>query len=259
VSRINIKTPEEIQSMQKCGRILGEILEQLASLAVPGATTLDLERAAERLFEQYNVIPAFKGYHGYPAILCTSVNNEVVHTIPSANKVLREGDILSMDAGAVLNGMITDSAIAIVIGGKTEPEIQAFVDNCIEALWKGIGQVKPGNTFGDISHAIGKHVEGAGYGIVEELTGHGVGHKLHEPPHIPNKGRAGKGDTLKPGMTFALEPITVMRSPRIRTLEDGWNIVTVDGSLGCQHEHTILVTEDGYEVLTLRPNEVRPA
>lgn len=244
--------------MRKCGKILGKILERLASLAIPGATTLDLERAAERLFEDYNVIPAFKGYHGFPAILCTAVNNEVVHTIPSSQKVLHEGDIISIDAGAILNGMITDSAIAVVVGGKTKPEVQAFVDNCIKALWSGIKQVKPGNRFGDISHAIGQTVINAGYSIIEELTGHGVGRQLHEEPHIPNKGRANTGEVLKPGMIFALEPITAMGSPRIRTLSDGWNIITVDGSLGCQHEHTILVTENGYEVLTLRPNEIAP-
>lgn len=257
---INIKTPEEIKTMRKCGKILGEILERLAQLAVPGATTLDLENEAELLFEKAGVKPAFKGYHGYPAILCTSVNEEVVHTIPSSKRPFQAGDVLSIDAGAVLDGLITDSAIAVIVGGKNaaEPQVRKFVQTCIDALWAGIRQVKPGARFGDISHAIGKTTADAGYNIVPELTGHGVGHSLHEDPIIPNDAPAGSGSILKPGMTFALEPIITMGKPKIRTLSDGWNIVTKDGRLACQHEHTVLVTESGVEVLTLRPSEKLP-
>ena len=243
--------------MQECGKILGEILEQVASLAVPGATTSDLEREAERLFEEAGVKPSFKGYHGYPAILCTSTNHEVVHTIPSDDRPFQAGDIISIDAGATLDGLITDSAIAVIVGGKdaATPAARKFVQTCIDALWAGIHQVKPGARFGDISHAIGKTTTDGGYNIIPELTGHGVGHTLHEDPIIPNDAPAGSGAILEPGMTFALEPIMTMGKPKIRTLADGWNIITKDGRLACQHEHTVLVTETGVEVLTLRPSE----
>ncbi len=248
---IIIKTQEEISSMQEGGEILGKILYALIAMVEPGITTLDLEKKAEELFKKYKVIPAFKGYHGYPAILCTSVNNQVVHTIPN-DKPLKEGDIISIDCGLVHNDLITDSAVATIVG-ETAPETYEFVKTCIRALWAGINMVRPGIRFGDISHAIGQTVKSAGYSIVEELTGHGVGHKLHEDPVIPNDDEPGTGEVLQPGMTFALEPIITMGDPKIRTLKDGWTIITKDDSLACQHEHTVLVTESGFEVLTLRP------
>jgi methionyl aminopeptidase len=256
---INIKTPEEIIAMREGGKILASILTEVATLAVPGKTTLDLENRAQELFQKHNVIPTFQGYHGFPAALCTSVNDEVVHTIPSAKRSFKNGDLLSIDCGVTHKGLITDSAIAIVIGNPEDEEAReaAFLRKvCVRALWNGIKQVRPGTRFGDISHAIGKTVKDAGCSVVKELTGHGVGHTLHEDPCIPNYGKRNTGPALKPGMTFALEPIITMDGPKTRTLEDGWNIITQDGSLACQHEHTILVTETGYEVLTLRENEI---
>lgn len=248
------KTQQEIESMRKGGKILAEILHVLENDLEPGMSTLDLEHKAEELFKQYGVRPGFKGYHGYPAILCTSVNNEAVHTIPN-DLPMEKGDILSIDCGVILDNLNTDSAVAVIVGGETEPEAERFVKTCIRALWAGIRQVKPGNKVGDIGFAIEQVVKKAGFTVIPELTGHGIGYQLHEPPHIPNYGKRGKGLALKPGMTIAIEPILSMGSPRIETLEDGWTIVTEDDSLAIQHEHTVLVTESGYEVLTLRPGE----
>lgn len=250
---IHIKNEAEIQAMREGGKILGQILSELVPLVVPGNSTMDIERAAEKLFEKYNVVPGFKGYHGYPAILCTSVNDEAVHTIPN-DRPLEEGDLINIDCGVLHKKLNTDSAMALTVG-KASPEIEHFKDTCIRALWAGIRQVKPGNRVGDIGHAIANVARDAGYSIIKELTGHGVGYTLHEEPHVFNFGKRGKGAALKPGMVIAIEPILAMGNGAIETLEDGWNIVTKDGSPAIQHEHTVLVTETGYEILTLRPGE----
>ncbi|MBT4384773.1 type I methionyl aminopeptidase [Candidatus Peregrinibacteria bacterium] len=252
---INIKTEAEIASMRRGGKILGEILHTLVSELKPGMTTKDLDNRANELFEKYNVLPGFKGYHGFPASLCTPVNNEVVHTIPN-DTPLKKGDVLSIDCGVILDKLNTDSAIMFVVGGETSPEAQRFVDTCKRSTWAGIREIKPGNHIGDIGYAISKVVKDGGYSVVPELTGHGIGYTLHEEPHVYNFGKRGSGAVLKPGMTIAIEPIVAMGNSKIITLEDDWNIVTADGSLGGQHEHTVLVTESGYEVLTLRPGEI---
>lgn len=249
-----IKTAKEIKSMRRGGKILGEILRKLELFVRPGITTQDLENESIRLFKEYGVKPGFLGYHGFPATLCVAVNEEVVHTIPS-DRVLNEGDILSIDCGVLLDGLNTDSAVAVVVG-KTKPETKKFVDTCIRAMWAGIKQVKPGNRVGDIGHAIEQVVNRGGYGIIPELTGHGIGENLHEEPYVYNYGKAHTGMALKPGMTIAIEPILAMGSPKIYTDTDGWNILTRDSSLAIQHEHTVLVTESGVEVLTLRPEEM---
>lgn len=256
-----IKTAKEIESMRRGGKILGEILHTLEKFVRTGITTQDIETESLRLFKHYNVKPGFKGYHGYPATLCVAVNEEVVHTIPG-KRVLKEGDILSIDCGVLLDGLNTDSAIAVIVGqqARSAPSssIKKFVNTCIRATWAGIKQVKPGNRIGDIGHAIEQVVRRGGYNIVPELTGHGIGANLHEEPYVYNYGKAHTGLALKPGMTIAIEPIITMGSPKIYTDRDGWNILTNDGSLGIQHEHTVLVTEFGYEVLTLRPGEMGP-
>lgn len=253
---ISFKSPKEIQSMRKSGKILGEILLELEKMVRPGITTLDLEKQAQKLFDQYNVQPGFRGYHGYPAILCTSVNEEVVHSIPS-KRVLKDGDILSIDCGVIVDGLNTDSAVAVVVG-EGNLEAKKFVDTCIKAMWAGIRQVKPGNKSGDIGAAIEKVVRAGGYNIIKELTGHGIGYDLHEEPYIYNYGKPHSGVSLKPGMCIAIEPILMDGKPQITTLKDNWTIASRDGSWGIQHEHTLLVTETGYEVLTLRPGEVVP-
>lgn len=248
------KNPAEIAAMREGGKILGQILTELESIVAPGMCTLDLEKHAEKLFKQYGVKPGFKGYNGYPAILCTSVNNEVVHGIPNTIP-LEKGDILSIDCGVIYKDLNTDSAVAVIVGGETAPVARRLVDTCIRALWKGIAQVKPGNTLGDIGYAIQKTVEAEGFTIIKELTGHGIGYRLHEEPFVFNYGKKGMGDVLKAGMTLAIEPIIGLGTAKIDTLDDDWTIVTRDGSLAIQHEHTILVTETGVEVLTLRAGE----
>lgn len=248
------KTTQEIEAMRKGGKILGEILYALEHYLEPGMSTLDLEHKAEELFSKYGVKPGFKGYHGYPSILCTSVNNEVVHSIPN-NEKMEKGDIISIDCGVELEGLNTDSAVALVVGNETIPEVQKFVDTCKRAMWAGIKMAKSGNRIGDISSSIQKVVEEEGYTVIPELTGHGIGYSLHEEPYVPNHGTAGTGPILIENMTIAIEPIISMGSPKIDTLDDEWTIMTRDGSLAIQHEHTILITKDKPEILTLRPEE----
>lgn len=252
--KIRLKNEREKEALRKSGKILGLILAELEKAVEPGKSTLDLERQAEGLFRKYQVEAAFKGYKGYPAILCAAVNDEVVHSLP--NKIpLQKGDILSIDCGVSVNGMITDSAVAVTVGGETTPEAKRLIDTCIQALWAGMAQAKPGKHVGDIGHAIQTLVENAGFSIIKELTGHGVGYTLHEAPYVPNYGKAGEGEELAPGLCIAIEPIISLGRPAIETLDDDWTIVTRDGSLAIQAEHTLLITSSGHEILTLRPGE----
>lgn len=254
--KVTIKTPNQIRAIRESGKFLAQILADLEKYLEPGMSTMDLEHKAEALFKQYGVQPGFKGYQGYPNILCTSVNDEVVHAVP--NKIpMQKGDILSVDCGVIIDGMNTDSAFAAVVGGETVPEAQKLVDTCIAACWAGIAQARAGNHVGDIGHAIQTLVEAAGFSIIRELTGHGIGTYLHEPPYVMNYGEPGEGEELVPGMCIAIEPIICMGRPEIETLDDDWTIITQDGSLAIQHEHTMLITERGCEVLTLRPGEKR--
>ena len=249
-----VKTDQEIHAARESGRFLGLILKELEEYLAPGMSTHDLELKAEELFKKYQVKPGFKGYHGYPAILCTAVNEQVVHAIP--NKIpLQEGDILSIDCGVIIDGINSDSAIAMVVGQKASPLAQRLVDTAIEALWAGIAQVHDLCRVGDISHAVETVIRREGFNVVKELTGHGIGRSLHEKPYICNYGKAGTGDILRSGMTIAIEPIFAAGRPEIVTLEDDWTIVTRDGSLSIQHEHTVLITDEGCEVLSLRPGE----
>jgi methionyl aminopeptidase len=249
-----IKNAQELKDMRESCRLLALILHELEAYLEPGMSTMDLEHKAEELFARYQALPGFKGYHGFPNILCTSVNDEVVHAIPNKHP-MNKGDILSIDCGVIVNGMNSDSAIAMVVGGETTPVAQALVDTCIKALWTGVKQVKAHCHIGDIGHAIQNVVEDAGFHIIKELTGHGIGYNLHERPYILNYGERGEGEELLAGMTIAIEPIISAGNPSIETLDDDWTIVTRDHSLSIQHEHTILVTENGCEVLTLRPGE----
>lgn len=246
---IPIKTPAEIETMRKCGRILSSLLQKLKENAKPGTTTLDLDTLALKICEEENVKPAFLGYKGYPAVICSSVNDEVVHAIPT-KKELKPGDLLSIDCGIILDGMITDAAVSLVIEGEKNPEAENLIKVAEHALMSGIKQIRPGNKTGDIGFAIQKIVHKAGYHIVKELTGHGVGRKLHEPPIVNNYGKLGEGFTLKPGMTLAIEPIIATGTRFIKTLADNWTIVTRDHSLAIQVEHTVLITPQGNEILT---------
>ncbi|MHB1021810.1 MAG: type I methionyl aminopeptidase [Acidobacteriaceae bacterium] len=248
---IMIKTPQQIEKMRRSGHIVRQVLDLVRSLVVPGATTMDLEVAAEKRIAELGAVPAFKGYHGYPCVLCTSVNSEVVHGIPSRKRVLREGDIVSVDCGAVLDGFYGDSAITVPVGKKVPQDVQKLLDVTQASLEQAIKEVKVGASLGDIGAAVQEYVEADGFSVVREFVGHGIGAKMHEDPQVPNYGRRGQGTKLKAGMVLAIEPMVNAGGPGVKVLEDGWTAVTVDGSLSAHFEHTVAVTEDGPVVLTL--------
>lgn len=245
---IDIKTPQEIAAMREGGKILHNILAQVAKKVVPGITTMELNAYAEKLIQDYGVESSFKGYKGYPAVLCTSVNDEVVHGIPS-NYCLKEGEIIGLDCGVWHKGLCTDSAITIPVGTISN-ELSFFLDTVQKALKKAIKIIQPGIHVGDISHVIQSTVEARGYSPVRDCVGHGVGKKLHEEPDIPSYGKAGVGPKLRAGMALAIEPIINMGGYENYIKEDEWTVATRDGSYSCQFEHTIVVTEKGNEILT---------
>jgi methionyl aminopeptidase len=247
---IVIKTPQEVEKMRRAGAVVREVLEHVRGFVKPGATTMDLEGAAVRKMEELGVKPAFKGYHGYPCVLCTSVNSEVVHGIPSAKRVLREGDIVSIDTGVVLDGYYGDSAITVPVGEKIAPRAQRLLDVTRTSLESGIQAVRPGATLGDIGAAVQQVVEAGGFSVVREFVGHGIGTSLHEDPQVPNFGRRGQGLKLREGMVLCIEPMVNSGGPDVQVLEDGWTAVTQDGSLSAHFEHTVAVTSDGAVVLT---------
>lgn len=250
----NIKTPAEIQIMRECGKFLANVLKEVEKQVEAGKCPLDVEeRAAELFNENPKMTPGFKGYRGFPAICCVSVNDQLVHGIPG-DKPFNKGDLVKIDCGAFLEGLCTDSAISVIVGGEAagNDQTRKLSDVTKKALNLAINIVKPGAKTGDLSHIIQQTVENAGFSIVRELTGHGVGHELHEEPTIFNHGKKGSGTALIPGMTFAIEPIVAAGERFMKTLDDRWTIVTRDGSWGCQWEHTVLVTEHGHEILTAR-------
>lgn len=246
---IIIKTPEEIAIMREAGKILHNILEELKGLAKVGITTKELDQHAEKLMQKLGVIASFKNYKGFPATLCTSVNEEVVHTIPNDRK-LEDGDILTIDCGVYHKGFHSDSAITILIGNVDE-KVKEFCFVVKKALAEAISKVKPGVQLNVIGDTIQKIIEEKhGYSVVKELTGHGIGRQLHEDPFVLNYKDISKGPVLEEGMTLAIEPIVAMGSGEIITLDDNWTIVTADKMPACQWEHTVAVTKDGCEILT---------
>jgi len=247
---IMIKTPQEVEKMRRSGAVVREILDYVRGFVKPGATTMDLENAAAAKIEELGATPAFKGYHGYPAVLCTSVNSEVVHGIPSANRVLREGDIVSIDTGVIIDGFYGDSAITVPVGEKIEPKTQRLLEVTKASLESGIRAVKVGASLGDIGAAVQEVVEADGFSVVREFVGHGIGTRLHEDPQVPNYGTRGHGQKLKAGMVLAIEPMVNVGRPGVQVLKDGWMAVTEDGSLSAHFEHTVAVTEEGALVLT---------
>ncbi len=249
-----IKTPVEIEAMRKGGKVLAGVLYELEKVIQPGVTGEMIDRFTETYIRDHGMIPGFKGLYKFPATVCLAINHEVVHGIPRKNQVVKEGDKITVDCGVIYEGMYTDSAVTYCMG-NVESSTRTFVKICQKALYKGIAQVRPGNHLGDIGNAIETVVTNGGYHVIKDLVGHGIGEHLHEEPHVPNHGKKGSGIALKPGYTFAIEPIIGMNTGEIVTLEDGWTIVTQDHTLACQWEHTILVTESGVEILTLRPNE----
>lgn len=253
---ITIKTAEEIQLMAEGGKILREILQTVAKAAQPGVTTADLDQLTRKLvfslgekYPQANIKPSFLGYHGYPAFICISINDEVVHGIPSAQKVIKEGDLVSLDFGIIYHGWHTDSAMTVGVG-KIPKEYKKLMTVTEESLRRGIKEARVGQTTGDIGHAVQKHVEKNGFGVVRELVGHGIGRKLHEEPYVPNYGRAGEGEILKEGMTIAIEPMVTLGSPEVVLGADGWTYRTKDHRGAAHFEHTIAITKNGPQVLT---------
>ncbi len=246
---IVIKTPREVEKMRHSGRIVREVLELVRGMVRPGATTLDLEKAAAQRISELGATPAFKGYHGYPCVLCTSVNEEVVHGIPSATRQLREGDIVSVDCGVVIDGFYGDSAITVPVGAIA-PKTQRLLDVTQASLARAIETVRPGATLGDVGAAVQEVVEEEGFSVVREFVGHGIGTRMHEDPQVPNFGRRGRGMKLREGMVLAIEPMVNAGSAEVQVLGDGWTAVTQDGSLSAHFEHTVAVTAAGAVVLT---------
>jgi methionyl aminopeptidase len=249
---VETKSAAEIETMRQAAKIVATVLKEISELVEPGMTTADLDAHAEKRIREMGATPSFKGYHGFPGSICSSINNEVVHGIPSRKKVIRRGDVLKVDTGAYYEGFHGDSCITIAVGEVT-PAATKLIQVAEEALYKGIEQVKAGNHLLDIAGAIQDHVEANGFKVVEDFTGHGVGRNLHEEPSVFNfRTHEMPNVKLKAGMTLAIEPILNAGSKHTRTLSDRWTVVTVDRSLSAQFEHTVLVTLDGYEILTDR-------
>jgi len=234
--------------MRRAGAVVAEVLEVLGTNVRPGVTTLDLEKIAEEETKKRKAAPAFKGYRGYPFCLCTSVNNEVVHGMPS-KKVLNEGDIVSIDFGSLVDGFYGDAAVTVPVG-KVSEEAARLVRVTEESLWKAVGAAREGNRLLDISSAVQSHVEPQGFSVVREFVGHGIGRELHEPPQVPNFGVPGRGVKLKAGMVLAIEPMINLGGWAVKVLSDGWTAVTADGKLSAHFEHTVAITADGPLVLT---------
>lgn len=245
-----LKTQQEIEKMRRAGRVVRETLELVRGLVKPGLTTLDLEKAAEAKILELGAKPAFKGYHGYPCVLCTSINGEVVHGIPSPRRVLKEGDVVSVDCGAFVEGWCGDSAITVPVGEKIEPTVRRLLEVTEKSLYAGISVVKPGATLGDVGAAVQAVVEAAGFNVVRDFVGHGIGTAMHEDPQVPNYGHAGRGMKLKAGMVIAIEPMVNIGGPDVVVLDDGWTTVTADGSFSAHFEHSVAVTPSGARILT---------
>lgn len=245
---IILKSDRELGYLRDAGKIVALTLDELRKAVCPGVTTIELDRVAEKFIKSCGAIPAFKGYHGFSGNICTSINEQVVHGIPGSRK-LKNGDTISIDVGAVINGYYGDAAITVPVG-EIDPEVQRLLDVTEQSLYKGIEQAIVGNRLGDVSHAIQKYSESYGYGVVRDFVGHGIGRSMHEDPQIPNYGLPGRGPRLKPGMTLAIEPMINMGTFEVRTLNDGWTVVTADGSRSAHFEHTIAITLDGPQILT---------
>jgi methionyl aminopeptidase len=244
------KSTAEIEKMRRSGRIVRQVLEYVGTLIAPGMTTMGLERAAESKIRDLGATPAFKGYYDYPCVLCTSVNEEIVHGIPSDKRVLKAGDIVSVDCGVVLGGYYGDAAVTLPVGDSVTAEVRKLLDVTEASLYKAIQQVRIGNAVGDVSAAVQEHVEANGFSVVREFVGHGIGTKLHEEPQVPNFGTRGHGTRLREGMVLAIEPMVNSGKPGTRVLEDKWTAVTADGSASAHFEHCVAVTKDGPMILT---------
>ena len=254
---VTIKSKREIELMREVCKIVALTYQELEQKIKPGMTTYELDQIAEKKMRSLGAIPAEKGYDigikgmpPFPASLCVSINDEIIHGIPSKKRIIKEGDIVSIDTVALKNGYNGDAARTFIVGKGTK-EAQRLVEVTKQAFYEGIKYAKPGNRVGDICHAIGEYVHSQGYSVVREFQGHGIGKQMHEDPGIPNYGKAGRGIRLEPGMTLAIEPMVIQGKPNILELEDGWTIITEDGSLSAHYENTILITEKEPEILTI--------
>ena len=249
MSKVNIKTQDEIEKMRQGGRIAARVLDEVSYAAKPGVTTLELNDLAEEIIRKAGAKPSFKGFNHYPAALCVSINDEVVHGIPLDSRQIKEGDIVGLDMGVYYQGYHTDTAITIGVGEISE-KARKLINVTKQSLANGLAKIKDGAYLGDVQFAIQKTIESAGFGVIKDLTGHGVGRELHEDPAIPNYGQKGKGLLLKEGMTLAIEPMVAAGDWHIGMCSDGWTMVTADSSLSAHFEHTIVVTKNGCEILT---------
>ena len=251
------RSQAEIEKLRRVNQLVGRILAELRAMAKPGVTTEQIDQLAERRVREAGAEPAFKGYHGYPATVCASVNEQVVHGIPSS-RALVEGDVVSLDMGARLDGFFGDCAVTVPVG-RVSPDAAALLRVTEEALFHGIEAVKPGARVSDIGAAVQQHVEAHGFSVVREFVGHGIGTALHEEPQIANYGPGGRGPRLSAGMVLAIEPMVNVGKPAVRVLADGWTAVTRDGSLSAHFEHTVVVTGEGCEILTLLDSDAERA
>ena len=244
------KSGSEIEKMRRSGRVVREVLDRVRELVKPGVTTMDLERAAESKIKELGAKPAFKGYYDYPCVLCTSINDEIVHGIPSEKRALKAGDIVSIDCGVVLDGYYGDAAITLPVNGALTPELRKLLEVTESSLYRGIEAARIGNSVGDVGAAVQECVEASGFSVVREFVGHGIGTRLHEEPQVPNFGTRGHGARLREGMVLAIEPMVNSGRPEARVLADKWTAVTVDGSFSAHFEHCVAVTRDGPVILT---------
>jgi methionyl aminopeptidase len=248
---IELKSAREVGLMRMGGHILADVMERLRETVKPGLSTLEIDEDVEAFIRGRGALPAFKGYRGFPATVCISINEEVVHGIPSAHRRIKEGDIVGLDLGCIVEGYYADCAFTLAIG-DVPPKVQQLLDVTRESLDVAIAECRTGRRLSDVSHAVQAHVERHGFSVVRAFVGHGIGRALHEDPQIPNFVDPGRGPQLRPGMVLAIEPMVTMGSWEVKVLDDGWTAVTRDGSLAAHFEHTIAVTEDGPEVLTSR-------
>jgi methionyl aminopeptidase len=249
-AHIEIKTPGQLALMREAGLVVSRTLDVLADAVEPGITTAELDAIAEREIRAAGATPSFKGYHGYPATICTSVNDQIVHGIPGPGPKLQAGDVISIDCGAIVDGWHGDAARTVGVGAITA-ELARLLEACEKALWHGLAQARPGARLSDISHAVEMSVRASGdYGIVREYVGHGIGTQMHMDPPVPNAGRPGRGPVLAEGMAVAVEPMLVLGRPQTRLLDDGWTVVSADGRPSAHFEHTVAITADGPWVLT---------
>ena len=248
---IVLKSAREIAIMRRAGHILAGVVERLRGFVKPGMSTLDVDQDVDAYIHREGAAPAFKGYRGFPATACISINEEVVHGIPSAHRRMKEGDIVGFDLGCIVEGYYADCAVTLPLG-EIPPRVQELLDVTRESLEQAIAECRPGRRLSDVSHAVQRHVDPHGFGIVRTFVGHGIGRALHEEPQVPNFGDPGRGPQLKPGMVLAIEPMVTMGSWEVKVLDDGWTAVTRDGSLAAHFEHTIAVTDAEPEVLTSR-------